>query len=88
MATVSITGWRTDGTTWSGWSPYARSELTRRLRSSVNLSPAARRDLERQVKARELVVVGNVDLARAESLRHILEALGATVAVDPTSDAP
>ena len=53
----------------------------------MNLSSAARRDLERQVKARDLAVVRNVDLARAESLRHILEALGADVAVDPTGDA-
>ena len=87
MATVSIIGWRTDATTWSGWSPYASSEFTRRLRSSVNLSSAARRDQERQVKARDLAVVRNVDLARAESLRHILEALVADVAVDPTGDA-
>ena len=88
MATVSITSWRTDGTTWSGWTPHARSELTRRLRSSVNLSPAARRELERQVKAHELAVVHNVDLSRTESLRHILEALGANVAVDPEQEAP
>ena len=88
MATVSITSWRTDGTTWSGWAPYARAELTRRLRSSVNLSPAARRELERQVKAHELAVIRNVDLSYAESLRHILEALGANVAVDPAQEIP
>ena len=87
MATVSITGWRNDGTTWSGWVGHARSELTRRLRSSVNLSPAARRDLERQVRVRELVVIPGVDLTQAENLRHILEALGANVAVDLAGDA-
>lgn len=87
MATVSIVSWRDDGTAWSGWVRHARSELTRRLRRSVNLSPAARRDLERQVKARELAVVRGVDLAQVESVRHILEALGANVAVDLEDDA-
>ena len=66
---------------------HARSEFSRRLRRSVSLSPAARRELERQVKARELVVVQNVALQDAESLRHILEALGADVVVDPAGDA-
>jgi len=87
MATVSITGWRSDGTTWSGWAGHAQSEFTRRLRSSVSLSPAARRDLERQVKAHELAVIRNVDMNQTEGLRHILEALGANVTVDPGSDA-
>ena len=87
MATVSILSWREDGTTWSGWVGHARSEFTRRLRRSVSLSPAARRELERQVKARELVIVQDVALQEAESLRHILEALGANVAVDPAGDA-
>jgi len=87
VATVSILSWREDGTTWSGWVGHARSEFSRRLRRSVSLSPAARRELERQVKARELVIVQNVALQEAESLRHILEALGANVAVDPEGDA-
>jgi hypothetical protein len=87
MATVSITSWRDDGTTWSGWAGHARSEFTRRLRSSVNQSRAARRNFERQVKARQLAVIQGVDLSQAERLRHILEALGANVAVDPAGDA-
>jgi hypothetical protein len=82
MATVSITGWREDGLTGSGWGVHARSEFTRRLRSSVNLSPAARRNLERQVKRRGLVVVQDVEPTEVERLRHILEALGASVEVD------
>ena len=87
MATLSITSWRDDGTAWSGWVGHARSELTRRLRSSANLSPAARRDLERQIKARELAVIRDVDVAQVESLRHILEALGANVAIDLAGEA-
>lgn len=86
MATVSITSWRDDGTAWSGWVGHARSELTRRLRSSVNLSQAVRRDLERQIRARELAVIRGVDLVQVESLRRILEALGANVAVDLAGD--
>ena len=87
VATVSILSWREDGTTWSGWVGHARSEFSRRLRRSVSLSPAARLALERQVKARELVILQDVALQEAESLRHILEALGANVAVDPAGDA-
>jgi len=87
MATVSIIGWREDGTTWSGWVGHARSEFSRRLRRSVSLSPTARRDLKRHVKARSLVTVRGVDPAQAEGLRHILEALGANVAVYPMDDA-
>lgn len=87
MATVTITGWREDGTTWSGWTGHARSEFTRRLRSSVNLPPADRRNLEQLVKARELAVIRDVEIAHVESLRHILEALGANVAVDHGVDA-
>ena len=86
MATVSITSWREDGTTWSGWVGHARSELSRRLRCSVSLSPAGRREIERQVKARELVIVQDVYPHQAESLRHILEALGANVAIDRADD--
>ena len=86
MATVSIIGWREDGTTWSGWVGHARTEFSRRLRRSVSLSPAARRELERLVKERGLVTVQGVDPTQAEGLRHILEALGANVAVDPVGD--
>ena len=86
MARVSIISWREDGSTWSGWAPHARSEFTRRLRRSVNLSPAARRELERQVRARELVSVKDVPLQQVEELRHILEALGANVSVELSED--
>ena len=87
LATVSIVGWRDDGTTWSAWAGHARSEFSRRLRRSVSLSPAERRDLERRVKSCELVVFRGVAIARVESLCHILEALGATVTIDSSSDA-
>ena len=85
MATVSIIGWREDGTTWSGWASHARSEFKRRLRRAVSLSPAARREIERQVKARELVFFRDVIPEHVEELRHILEALGADVAVNLSS---
>jgi hypothetical protein len=87
VATISITSWREDGTTWSGWAGHARSEFSRRLRRSVNLSPADRREIERQVKARELVIVQDVYPHQAESLRHILEALGANVTINQAGDA-
>ena len=82
VATVSIIGWREDGTVWSGWASHARSELRRRLRRSVNLAPAARRELENRIKHRELLSLQQVEPSQAESLRHILEALGANVAVE------
>ena len=87
LATVSILRWREDGTTWSGWAAHARSEFSRRLRRSVSLSPAARREVERQVKAQELVTVRDVVPSEVENLRHILEALGANVIVDLSGSA-
>ena len=86
LATVSIVGWRDDGTTWSGWVGHARSEFSRRLRRSISLSPAVRRDLERRVRDYELVVFQDVAADRVESLRHILEALGATVSVESSGE--
>ena len=86
LATVSIVGWRDDGTTWSGWVGHARSEFSRRLRRSISLSPAVRRDLERRVRDYELVVFQGVAADRVESLRHILEALGATVSVESSGE--
>lgn len=83
MATISIIGWREDGTTWSAWAVHARGELARRLRSAVSDSPGRRRDIERCVKARELMTISSVAFKQLEPMRHILEALGAIVAVDP-----
>ena len=88
MATLSIVGWRQDDIRWSGWSGHARSELSKRLRSSINLSPQARKDLERQIKARAILRVPGVFPEHAESLRHILEALGEEVTVDLGTGAP
>jgi len=88
MATLSIIGWRQDDIRWSGWGDHARSELSKRLRSSLNLSPHARKDLERQIKDQALLQLSGVRPEHTESLRHILEALGAEVAVDLEADAP
>jgi hypothetical protein len=82
MATLSIIGWRQDDIRWSGWSGHARSELSKRLRSSLNFAPHARKDLERRIKARAPLQIPGVLPQHTESLRHILEALGAEVTVD------
>jgi len=82
MAILSIIGWRQDDIRWSGWSDHSRAELSKRLRSSLNLAPHARKDLERQIKARVLLQIPGVLPEHTESLRHILEALGAEVTVD------
>ena len=82
MATISIVGWRQDDIRWSGWSGHARTELSKRLRSSLKVAPGVRKDIERQIKARCLLQLSGVDPEHTETLRHILEALGAEVTVD------
>jgi len=81
VATISVTGWREDDIRWSGWSGHARSELSRRLRSSLNLTPAARKEIERQLRAHGLPTLTGIDPLHLETLRHILEATGAQVTV-------
>jgi len=82
MATISIIGWREDDIRWSGWTSHARIELSKRLRGSLNVSPSARKDIESQIGARALLQISGLDLQHTESLRQILEALGAEVTVD------
>ena len=83
MATVSIVQWRIDAVGFTGWDSHAKSELSKRLRRSVNASPAAIRKLERQIAARQLAVVEGVREDEVASVRQILESLGADVLATP-----
>ena len=82
MARIVVTGWRSDGLSWSGWASHARSELRRRLRKSLNCSLATLRAIERRIKDRVVLTLDDVDERHVEELRHILEAVGAEVIVD------
>ena len=82
MATVSVIGWYEREPLSSGWGVHAPAQFRKELRRSVNLPLARRREIERDVKARNMLVIDQVDPAAINGLRLILEALGAKVAVE------
>jgi hypothetical protein len=82
MATVSVIGWRPDEIRWRGGAAQAPAEFSRRLKRAVSVSPAQRRLIEGVVLARGLVDIAGVSVDHVQSLVHVLEALGAELAID------
>ena len=80
-ATLEIVRWTEGNASWSAWTPHARTELRKRLRRGMDVSPEEIRRLSRQILQHELVVLRNVREDAVESVRHILEALGAEIGV-------
>jgi uncharacterized protein (DUF2461 family) len=78
MATLLVTRWK-ESPAWSAWAPHARSELRRRLRKAINLSPAALKQVSRQIKERQTLVLSELRENEVEGVRHILQAMGAVV---------
>ena len=83
MATLRIIRWRDDAVGFTGWDAHANSELKRRLKRAVDLSPSLLRQYVRQIQARELVTLEGVKEEAVESVRQILETQGAEVVATP-----
>ena len=81
MATIEILGWKENHIGWTGWDSHAKTELTKRLRRAISTSPQELRRLSRQIQSRNLVVIHEIHEENLESLRQILETLGANVSV-------
>lgn len=82
MAKISVVGWRADEIQWRSEGVHAASELSRRLRRGVSVSPAKRRRIQRSVLAREHVEIDDISEEYVQSIMHVLEALGAEIVVD------
>ena len=80
-ATVAIVRWPEDQVSWSAWTGHARAELRKRLRRAIDASPEEIRQLSRQILRRQPTVLRNVREDAVESVRHILEALGAELSI-------
>jgi hypothetical protein len=80
-ATVEIVRWPEGHVSWSAWTAHARTELRKRLRRAIDASPEEIRRLSRQILQRQPVVLRHVREDAVESVRHILEALGAEISV-------
>lgn len=83
MATITILHWRENSVGFTGWDAHANSEMKRRLKQAVQVSPATLRQYVRQIQARQLVILERVEEEKVLSVRQILETQGAEVAVAP-----
>ena len=79
MAILAITGWRESPVTWSAWTPQARSELVKRLRKSIQVSPNELKKLSRRIVSRETLLLPEVEDRWVDDVTRILEAMGALV---------
>jgi len=81
MATLSIVHWRESPIGFTGWDTHANSEMKRRLKRAMDISPALLRQHIRQIQAREPIVLVGVKEEAVASVRQILETQGAEVVV-------
>jgi hypothetical protein len=79
--TLEIVRWREKPTRLSGWDGHLTAELKRRLRRALNGAPRDLRGVCRRILNRECVVLENLREDTARDIRHIVEAMGAEVAV-------
>jgi hypothetical protein len=83
MATITILQWREQSVGFTGWDAHANSEMKRRLKQAIQVSPATLRQYVRQIQARQLVTLEQVAEEYVSSVRQILETQGAEVSVAP-----
>ncbi|HET6586169.1 MAG TPA: hypothetical protein VFG67_00185 [Oleiagrimonas sp.] len=81
LVTITIVSWCEGSPLSSGWGEHAFAQFRKELKRSVSLSPAERKELERGVRAKERIVIHNVQPGSVRGLNIILEALGAEVTV-------
>jgi hypothetical protein len=81
MATIEILGWKENFVGFSGWKDHAKSELRKRLRLGLKVSPAELRRLARRIDARESLSMENVRDEAVSSITQILETTGADLRV-------
>ncbi len=84
MATIEILGWKEHDVGFTGWDGHARTELTKRLRRSINASPGELKSMARDLRSRRRITLHNVHHDAIASLRQILETMGADLNVTPT----
>lgn len=85
MATIEIISWKNDYISPSAWADNPRSELNKRLRRAIKASPSEIKRLNRQILARESVILHQVDDKSVPSVMQILEALGAEIRITLTA---
>ena len=88
MATLSIVYWRQDAVGSTGWDGLLKSELKKRLKRAMNMSPEARRQAAPDIHGGRLVSRDRVKSDEVASVCQILETMGVDVAVsmDATYD--
>jgi hypothetical protein len=79
MASLRVVAWKPDPVGFTGWDSYTKSELKRRLRQSVSASPTYLRRLNSAARDKEPFNLESVNDKYVESLRQILETMGAEV---------
>jgi hypothetical protein len=79
MGTLTIKGWDEHPGDWDDADSHANAELSKRLRSGFAGSPAARKQLERDIRARKTMVITTIRPEHLESVRQVLETMGADV---------
>lgn len=79
MATLTITHWKEPHVGWTGWDSHAQSELRKRLRKGINMSPQELKRTCREIRGRQTLALAGIDKGSVESVRQILETMGAVV---------
>jgi hypothetical protein len=79
MATLTITDWKDPHVGWTGWDSHARSELRKRLRKGINMPPQELKGMCRDILGRKTLALAGIDKGSVESVRQILETMGAVV---------
>ncbi len=86
MATIEIIGWRENNIGYTGWDNHAKSELTKRLRRAINISPSQIKILVKEILEKHFVILHGVRESDVESVQQILDTIGAEMRVSPTSE--
>jgi hypothetical protein len=77
MPSIDITGWKQDYVGFTGWDPYAVSELKRRLRRGIQASQSDLRRLARQIRNREPLTLRDVRDDSVYEITQLLQSTGA-----------
>ena len=77
MPVIDITGWKQHYVGFTGWDPYAVSELKRRLRRGVTASQAELRRFARKIRNREPLTLHHVRDDAVYSITQLLQNTGA-----------
>lgn len=85
MAEIEIQRWKDHDVGFTGWDSHTKSELTKRLKRSINASQGEIRSIVKSVQSRELIVIRGLSNDAVKSVRQILETMGAELTVIPSA---